>query len=62
MPRKGWGQATRKEAELMGEGLAASSRSGPVDEHQLGHDAAILRTALLWVKGSPETRDWVAPV
>ena len=61
MPGKGGGQATRKKAELMGEGLGTSSRSRPVDEHQLGHDVAILRTALVWVKRSPRTANWVAP-
>ena len=61
MPRKGGGQASRKKAELVGEGLGASSRSRPVDENQLGHDAAIPRTALVWVKGSPRTRNRVGP-
>ena len=62
MPWKGGGQTSGKAAELMGEGLGASSRSGPMNEHQLANDAAILRTALVWVKGSPRTRNWLAPV
>ena len=62
MPRKGGDQATRKEAELMGEGLGASSRSGPVDEHQLGHNAAIQRKALVCVKVSRMTRNWLATI
>ena len=51
MPRKGGRQAARKEFELMGEGLGASSSSGTVNEYQLAHDAAILKTALTGVKG-----------
>lgn len=64
MPWKGGRQAARKEAELMGKGLGASSRSGTVNEDQLAHDAAILMTAPTGVKGGlqPLTPEALFPV